>query len=316
MKKKLVLMGTGGRKIGFGHVSRLKNLQVFLEDNECDCQLLVNEDPSIRKFTPNNTSYFDLANLRLEDYDLIDNILIIDSYIIPDIQFKKASYVRIDDFCDLPKYSADIIINPNLGSEKYSKCYITKGSKDVKLLLGGENVILHPNYYLPTSGIEEGKLAIFLGANDGGCTEQILTLLEECEETKNVKKIVLVVTRNYDKDIRDYKGQKTTVHQEMESLFPVIKDAEWGISSAGVTKYEFASLGIPVLLFALIEHQIEIGVDFQQRGLGIFGGLLEELNTKQLKEVISKLLIHYQPQSKRQSQFEGIQNLYNEIMLL
>ena len=316
MKKQFVLMGTGGSKIGFGHVSRLKNLQIFFEEKECDCQLLVNNDPSLRTFKPKNTSFFDLTKLKLEDYDLVDNIIIIDSYLIPDFLFKKASYVRIDDFCHLPHYSADIIINPNLGSEKYSKCYITKASKDVKLLLGRENVILHPNYSLPTTRVEKGKLVIFLGANDGGCTEQILTLLELCEESKKVKKIVIVATENYDIDIRDYKGQKTTVQQEIESLFPVMKDAEWGISSAGVTKYEFASLGIPVLLFALIDHQIEIGVDFEQSGLGIFGGVLKELNSKQIKEGISKLLINYKPQAEIQSQFKGNQNLYNEIVLL
>ncbi|MFX1282098.1 MAG: hypothetical protein ACFFB5_00525 [Promethearchaeota archaeon] len=316
MENKLVLIGTGGEKIGFGHISRLKNLYCFFEKKGFDSHFLVNDDSSIRKIVKNDKiSFFDLNQLNLGDYDLLGNTVIIDSYIIPDFQFEKAFHIRIDDFCHLPHYSADIIINPNFGSEKYSSCYLNKTLKEVKLLLGGENVILHPDYFSPGTYIEEGKLAIFLGGYSEG-DKHILNLLELCEESELVKKIALVVTDNYDSTIRNYKGPKTIIYKEMKLLLDVIKDAEWGISSAGVTKYEFAALGIPVLMFAMIEHQIEIGIDFEKRGHGIFGGVLEGMSIRQIKQAVSNLLSMSRKQIKRQLHFKGNQNLYDEIVRL
>ncbi len=315
MKKTILLVGTGGKKIGFGHLSRLKNIGIYFEHKGFKYEFLVNRDPSIQKILPEyNVTYFDLNQLNLLDYDQENYIIIVDSYIIPDFDLKNALYVRIDDNCHFSHYSADIIVNPNIAGENYFDCYMEKSSKQVKLLLGEKYVILHPFNYSVSPIMKKGKLAIFLGGSKIEGINQVLSILQFCEDSNLIKEIKLLVTKNYSDRIKNYKGEKIVVLTEMESIFNVIKDAEWGISSPGVTKYEFAALGIPTLLFALGENQIDAGIEFEKRGLGIYGGILSDINTEEIEKELLKLLSESRNLSEKLIEFKGSELLYDAIM--
>ena len=108
------------------------------------------------------------------------------------------------------------------------------------------------------------KLSVFLGGNESDSKASILNLLDICESIDEIRSIHIVVSENYSDEIINYNSIKTTVHRECELLYEVINDSQWGISSSGVSKYEFAALNIPTLLFALVNHQIELAQEAEK----------------------------------------------------
>ena len=259
--------------------------------------------------------FFPLKDILLSKYDQNYNIVIIDSYILPDFNFQKAFYIRIDDFCNLPKYSSDVIINPNLESENLYSCYKRKTYEYTKLLLGEENIILDPKFSELSRIIEKGMITIFLGGSGRSIEHQILNILDICQRIEEIKQINLVVTRNYSKRIRTYISEKVEIHFEPKSLINLIKKTEWGIISAGIIKYEFAAFQIPILIFSVIEHQQKLGKIAEKYNLGSYGGFLQYLTFFEIQTCIESLIsLIERKKVVYVDKYKGIQNLTSIIL--
>ena len=189
---------------------------------------------------------------------------------------------------------ADWVLNmsPTASEELYEKL---KPRKDTHLLLGSRYALLRKEFQqqrcqVKKSGPVKRILLTFGGGDDRGATIFCLGAIRSLG--RKVERIVLLSSANPRKDdILKWNRENRTntrIVLDAEETAPYMVSADLAITAGGMTVFEMAVLGIPVLIMQIADNQVPITRAWQQCGYGIDLGHLDQLRQETLlQETIS-----------------------------
>ena len=226
--------------------------------------------------------------------------LIIDHYRV-DETYQRTLYesgVKWLQFDGAARYPiwADWLLNmsPAASEELYEKL---KPRKETRLLLGPRYALLRKEFrQWSLRGNKGGPVRrIFLtfgGGDDRGATVFCLEVMQSLSE--DMERIVLLSSANPRKDdILKWNRENRTntrIILDAEETAPYMASADLAITAGGMTVFEMAVLGIPVLIMQIADNQVPITKAWQQCGYGIDLGHLDQLHQGTLLQGMISLM--------------------------
>ena len=277
---KVFFVTEGGRHIGFGHITRCVSLCQAFEEKGVLPDLIVNGDKTIEVLLKDeNYKIFNWLEKKQVLFNVIKgaDVIIIDSYLADHGLYNEVSeivdtVVCVDDNNRI-SYPKGIVINGNI----YAKKIRYPENKDITYLLGVEYAFLRKEFR--DAGEKKIKkdinniLLIFGGEDRRDLTVKVLDLLKN---TDHIKKNV-VIGRGY----RDLRRLDRFCNVDTEFVFypgtgvirNMMLDADISISAGGQTMYELACLGVPTIVIAVADNQLNNVTEWEKTGFSMYAGL-------------------------------------------
>jgi UDP-2,4-diacetamido-2,4,6-trideoxy-beta-L-altropyranose hydrolase len=229
--------------------------------------------------------------------------LIVDHYSI-DVKWEEAlakNYMNlmvIDDIANRD-HSCDILLDQNLFINMKRR-YERRVSSQCLQLLGPKYALLQAEYsqLREKAKVRNGStknLLIFFGGSDqtnltelaflaahsfGGKISSINVVMPSASPFYHqVKKLVKSI-------------KKAKLHSDLQSLAPLMLEADIGIGAGGATNWERFCLGLPSLVITLAENQKAVNQDLDQLGLIDLIGDSETVQIAHVKSAIKSMLSH------------------------
>lgn len=243
---KILFLTEGGKKIGFGHITRCIALCEAFEEKGINPELLANGDSSIlnllklKKFQ--RFDWVEDEERLFQDIDDSD-FIIIDSYLAKKSLYDKISkmtdgrMLMVDDYNRI-NYPKGIVVNPSICEDKLN--YSEKS--DTIYLLGKDYIILRKEFWnVPEKKINKEVRNILI--TFGGMNLYVLA-----------KKIVNFLKEKFDFNfyIVDTRNNKLSAKEMLNLMLK----SDVCISGGGQTTYELARIGAPTIGVCLAENQL------------------------------------------------------------
>jgi UDP-2,4-diacetamido-2,4,6-trideoxy-beta-L-altropyranose hydrolase len=303
---KILFRTSGGKtpkeQLGLGHVFRCINLAsmfnkksiFFLIEDFGGVKKLLNERDfeNVSVLKKNIDTYSDIKKtIRFVNEKKID-LVIIDRYCLKKNFAKEiSSYVKTVIISDLTniQYEADLVISGFIG---YNNQEI-KNNKGSKCLLGPKFQILDRRF--STLSKHRNKkyklLATFGGFDDNNISELFLNSIQNYIDQIKIK-IILGPSTKKSKKIKQIEkkySKQIKIIEETKNMAKEMSDVEYGISSGGLTSYEFASMKIPFGIISQVRHQLKTAKMWEQKGIAINLGLISKKTPKKIDEFLKNI---------------------------
>jgi spore coat polysaccharide biosynthesis predicted glycosyltransferase SpsG len=80
------------------------------------------------------------------------------------------------------------------------------------------------------------------------------------------------------------------IYQNPENISRIMADSDFSIMSFGVTAYELAALGVPMIILSITEDHFKSASIFSNAGIGISLGIYKDISESELERATIKLL--------------------------
>lgn len=135
-------------------------------------------------------------------------------------------------------------------------------------------------------------LLTFGGGDDRGATTFCLEALRGLDG--EIERVVLLSSANPNRDdiLKWVQGNGTRVRivSDAENMAYVMASADLAVTAGGMTVFELAALGVPVLMLQIADNQVAVARAWQQCGYGVDLGPLERLDPGELQREIMSLM--------------------------
>lgn len=199
----------------------------------------------------------------------------------------------VDDFGHCERYVAHVVVNQNI--------YATPGL--YPLQRAETRYLLGPDYALIRSEFAE-RSATARASSDRA--DRLLITLGGADPANAAVRIVDAVARLPDPAIQArvvvgpsnprwemlserWADPRIEVSPPLENMAPLMAWADLAITGAGGTVYELACLGVPTIVVAIAEYQIDLAAALQREGLAIDLGWHAALDPTELARVITTI---------------------------
>lgn len=292
----IVIYANASHNIGTGHVMRCLALADFLKSK--GCKIIFMTDISL----PGNLS----SLIASKGYEIISpshtaipdstDWLIIDNYYI-DIDFEtkireNVNHIMVIDDLANRRHDCDILLDQNLYhnmNERYQELV----PKNCKLLLGPKYALLRDEFLQEREILKkkDGKinriLVSFGGIDHVDMTSRVLDIL------KNYKvEIDVVIGKNslyLDKLVQICsKNQYFNLHVQTPNMAKLLAKCGLAISAGGTSIWERCCLGLPSIIVAIADNQLESSKTLEENGFCFYAGFYNEEN---IEDKISKILV-------------------------
>lgn len=261
---KISIITEGGRDIGLGHITRCISLYQGLKERNLLPYCIVNGDRSIEGLLDHKgCEVFDWLKERKKLFSFLQgmDIAIIDSY-LADVEFYKeiSRVVKIPVYIDDNKrldYPRGLIINGAVNAEDlgYPK------NKGMGYLLGTRYVLLREDFWdVPEKKIKdniESVLVTFSVNDPRNMTPKVLkTLIDHYPDL--AKRVMIGKGFKNRNEIKKFKDKKTEFiyNPDAEVMKRAALESDIAISAGGQTLFEFARCGIPAVVIAIVDNQL------------------------------------------------------------
>ena len=227
------------------------------------------------------------------------DLLVIDSYAI-DIIWESTirphvkKIMVIDDLANR-EHDCDILLDQNFYKNKNER-YVGLVPKSCKLYLGPQYAILRDEFYEARKCLKkyDGKIKnilVFFGGvdltNETQKTLHALVKLNKLDVTINV-----IVGRNnpHKQSIKDFcdKYQYMNYYCQVTNISKFMNEADLAIGAGGTTTWERCFLGLPSIVIAVAENQVDIAIDCNKVGYIKYLGLYSEVTVCDIIEALEK----------------------------
>ena len=227
-------------------------------------------------------------------------ILVTDGYhFLPEYHEKiKAHGIKlmvIDDYNHLPFYHGDILLNQNLGAQKFQYNTLPGTVK----LLGPEFIMLRNEFFTakgqvrPKAGIIENILVTMGGSDPDNTTLKIIKGLNLLDvQTLNIKIVLGPGNRNIDSIIQEsvISRHQCRIITNALNMPELILWADVAISAGGSTAWELLYLRTPAVFFINAENQKQLVEQIASVHAGINAGWHHRLSIKDIARKIWSLV--------------------------
>lgn len=206
-----------------------------------------------------------------------------------------ARLLVMDDYCHLPRYAADIIVNQNAGSENYHYPLF----RECRLLLGTNYVLLRKEFLFWQRWVRKHeqtatKVLVTMGGSDlNGATLKVVEALEMLIDVKmNVIILTGAVSEFHDEifyRVAKISHHKIQVLRHSQDVAGLMAWADMAISAGGTVLWELCFMSLPALVIGLASNQYAGIATLSNAGIVDYLGTLETINTRELRDSISSL---------------------------
>ncbi len=323
MQGKVLIITIGGHEIGMGHVMRCLSLANLLRSEKVAVSFCLKNgyDSEECLSTVSNKVKSEGFNVRYLE-DKIDKIL---DEEMPEVLFidfphhvrrseygdnaKKRGIVNVvfDDML-LNGETADVVINPSLVITKQPRV------NSQSFYTGGEYTVINGSFLPPPTHPLDGCPALLCKegkreADIRKCVKNILITMGGSDPTMQTEKIInsLLITHyseliNIDvvigmayKEKTEVRSQKSEVriHHDVKNMAELMAKADMAFVAGGITLYEAASMGLPVIVIAQDKYQELAAMEFQKRGFGKYLGFFSDVTKDMISEGFKELINDY-----------------------
>lgn len=218
--------------------------------------------------------------------------VVVDGYQLGRLSELEAPTLAIDDF-GLGGFSAvNLLLDQNAGS-----CGDYYSDSQAKLLLGADFCLLRKEF-LESRSVKPDDQASALrilvtlgGADPDNVTTLILDAIRE-ELTSDSEVDVVVGAANPYRDqiaaVVATMSQTVNLHENVSNMAELMSRADLAVAAPGVTSWELAYMGVPMLLVTLAENQRRNGEFLDSNGIAKHLGSFEKLEPERLREDLSE----------------------------
>lgn len=260
----ILILTEGGRKYGFGHITRCMAIYQAIEEIANSPEFIVNGDETIHDMLKNkNYRIFDWLNSQqqfLEGLKKTDTVFI-DSYLAePGLYEEISDRVKISVYLDDDiriDYPKGFVINGGMQAEQMA--YPEKG--DVTYLLGTQYAPLRKEFWdvsaKPIRNNLETVMITFGGADIHNLTPRILKLLANSYPGL-FKNVVIGNGFQNIEEIKQLKDDYTKLvyNPSGDEMKKIMLESDIAITAGGQTLYELARVGTPAIGICVAENQL------------------------------------------------------------
>lgn len=219
-----------------------------------------------------------------------------------------------DDYCHAEHYSADLVLNQNLHAtaEMYSQ-----REPYTRLLLGTRYVQLRSEFLewrdwkREIPAVARKVLVTLGGADPDNITAKVVQALAPL---RDVEAVVVVGGNNPNIEILQSAvsplSDSMRIVVDASNMPELMAWADIAVSAGGSTSWELAFMGLPSLVIALNEEQLETAVALDRAGVGVHLGdqrqLSVELLASALESVIKDLSLREQMSERERQLVDGL----------
>lgn len=207
--------------------------------------------------------------------------------------FKKI--LVIDDIADR-QHDCDILMNQNLYKDMKAR-YIDKVPAHCQLLLGPDYALLRDEFRLlhekmiPRNGTVRRVLVFFGGVDVDNYTAWAIKALSEINNPDLGVDVVIGAQHPYREQIKSICEQHGFIcHVQTKKMAELMANADLAIGAGGSASWERCCLGLPALLVAVADNQIDIATELDSYGACIYIGTLKTTNVLTLQNTIVSVL--------------------------
>ena len=301
----IVFRNDSSFKIGSGHTRRSLSLAIHLKNLGANCKFVCRNDPGnvndlVRS---HDILLIEFDGIRIKDeIGAVRNAfkekpldwVVIDSYSI-DIDIETtlrphaARILVIDDFIDRD-HDCDIYLNPSIGAKKLTNSLLPARCK---ALLGSKYAMVSEKFIqqsrLPRVQKEkvETVLVFLTSGDDKGET---LKALEGLKDLGFKITVVLNDECNTYRTVLNMCTEKNwTIYNYVENMSDLIGSVDLVVGSGGSSNFERCLLGVPAIVCALSEDQINIVEQLSEIGAIIYLGPCNTVTPRDYENAVIKL---------------------------
>lgn len=298
MSMRIAFRVDGNRDIGIGHISRCMTIANILLLNFGIESLFIVADKKSKEFVLNKGFETIELNIEYTDYSketakkllavlYCHNIksIIFDSYSLNNVflqYFEKFFKCVISSrqtyfYCDLLINYSTVICR-----DFYTKTY---KNENTKLLLGSSYIPLKDEFVNNLYTVNKNVKNILILVGGSNQTQLIKRLLVELSKINNILDYNIKVVLGYFSSCKnfEYKYFENKINVEFLSfcndISTLMSESDLIITAGGTTIYEIGSIGIPQLVFSIVEEQIPESQYLNQLNALLYVGVVDLLNT-------------------------------------
>ena len=204
----------------------------------------------------------------------------------------------VDDNNYLPRYHADILLNPNIFAPQMN--YLC--DEGTIKLLGCRYALLRKEFQRYNDSEKEitknpGRILVTLGGADPkNTTLSVIDALCNFQDKDFDVRIVAGPVNPNIKSLKEKLSRSPFSYRLLPSVTDMPKLMSWAdiaISAASGTFWELAFMGIPTLIITLADNQIGIGETLEDMGAAIHLGWYENVEIEGMVSEISRIIKDY-----------------------
>ena len=135
------------------------------------------------------------------------------------------------------------------------------------------------------------------GGDDRGMIELAVSSLAHRKNSK--EEFVIITGKNNPNNDTIYsitqklsKFMKIKLHINPRNIFKIMRETDLAVSAGGITTFELAQCGIPMILISIAENQIEQSLGWGRMGAACYLGKLADVLPANLKSNFEDLIIN------------------------
>ncbi len=234
-----------------------------------------------------------LSNKHDADVVITDNYHFTDDY-LKYLRQNLRVLVSIDDIADT-YFCSDVLINQNIYATK--EIYHGKVLNGTKLLLGPRYAILGSefcNYHALERefGVVKNILVTLGGVDLKNQTLKALNALDKIEEDFSITAVIGVSNSHIEELISFTKSSQRIIKilRNVSNMAELMHNADIAISSSGTTSWELCCTGLPNIMIALADNQLNVGKSLAEVGISINLGWFEDVSETVIQKAAQKLI--------------------------
>mgnify|MGYP006432842393 FL=1 len=277
LKKTMIVLTEGGKKSGFGHITRCVSICNEFNKKGFKINFIVYGDHSIKN-TLNNFK-FSVTNCIGDFYKdelAIKNslVVLIDSIKISKVDILKIlslnnNVIHIDDEKQYNIVNNGFILDWTIN--RFKKSTVSHASKNVTYLTGSKYIPLRKEFYNSPKyvvNITVKKVLLTFGGSDvRNITPKILGFLVD-NYTNIEKKVIIGSSCKNIENIKKISDKNTSIviGASAESMARSMYDSDVAIASGGQTLYELAKIGVPTIAIILVDNAVDDTIGWESVG--------------------------------------------------
>jgi len=307
--KPLLIRADGGGSTGLGHLMRCLALAQEWRSRGGQVSLLSREIPEATRdrFLMEGIQPLDPpidSNLRQDAHHLAETAsslraaVVIDGYVF-DGEYQRVvrpyaiPLLVLDDHGEIGSYDADLILDQNLGAEVAT---YDKRPADCSVLLGLRYTLLRTEFLQHSRTDRNGHvnkiLVTFGGSDRTNEASKVVQAISEIQ-TGDLEVRVVVGAGSPTAGIVDEGSRGVNwlrVDHAIEDMAPVVAWADLVVSAAGSACWEFAYMGLPMVLMPIAANQNPIARALETHGAAVNLGSHADVGRRDITDTLRKLI--------------------------
>ncbi len=232
-------------------------------------------------------------------------------------QRKLRSYVNrimvIDDLANR-RHDCDLLLDQNLHDNPDSR-YDGLVSNYCMKLLGPRFALLRPEFIqarenMPKRNGIVNRILVFFGGSDiSNETAKALKAIKSIDLSQIAIDVVIGSSNPHKSNIEAISRgmQNVTLYHQALNMAQLMVKADLAIGGGGTTTWERCYLGLPAIIVAIAENQIEIGRMSERAGVASYLGISKNVSDEDISKEIIKLMEH--PDELREMGKRGVKQV-------